>query len=1311
MDPNTGCKTVIDLARELGVRTEILLDTLEKIGAPDESAYEIGPALEQSLIEQMAADGIVAAALRQGKKVRKVTEGPVVDDEILLEALGAGENGFSDAHIPAEILRAAVPQAKPSILQRWFGRPRNLAAALKENPRSPQEIEALFSPPEPAFKSGPDSPSRPARGLSPSAPERESEAVLEGDPAPPEADESALSSEMIDLDEAGLEDPSSVLEPEPPALAVDELEPSVQALEEPETAAPVAGEEMPPLDAHLMSEIELMELEGSEGLDVSEISELEELAELKGLDTLSKPVLPMEGLDSGEEMTGELPEALEELPLEEGLDDLDNVEGIEEIESLGDVDDDESLDSADIERELEEVQRLERRREDEAPPGWLERIFPYIHLTPLEMWTLIGGSAATLAVMLGISVYWWWNMSPQARAGVLEEAGRYYQTAASAPGEDPAAWSKARKAWRSAADLYETYVTQSGEDPQRREEAFTRLCDSYYQMARGDEKAGDTKNSEDACRRMIQYYEKYLVFLEKTADRMADAGAGRPHRAFPDAGRQQTALYRIAEAQKKLQRFDTAIESFKNFVNRFGGTGQGRDALMQIGNVYQDWAKINQEQELPLLNEAATAYTEALRQTPEDSPAARMRLYAHLGDVQFQKYQRSLRDQKPEEANSFLVEATAQYEKAAVEAGKFGLETLAARPDGRELLRDIQKTKKTLGDLYLLRGRETGEKWREYEDLAKPFPESIVYKQKLMDAAELKKTATVQFLDKAHAQYQDLLAGGGRLDPGHLDPKDYEDILYNICESHFILREYPQAIAAGEEILSGTRPPSPEAQTRLNYLLGHAAWEQAKETGDYSKVKKYYYRALELDDFYPAAQKGETSHLAEIRLINAYYMLEKKYEEALRRFQNAVDRYPETGYTYLTLYWYANATQEYADSLMDEADRLEAGAQPPAGSAEARSLREKARSLYADSIDRYNRAIASRDKSKYVDTKNESFLIDILFDRGHAAFKAGQYSEAEKFFQEALRRYQDNPVAQKYIPAALERMGDLNYRLGNYTQATQQYQKYLENPYEDANARVSLKLADAYLKQYSYDKAREVYQKIARDYPAPSPQETERVLRQGRALEKGPGFEALKKNAESYYQEAAPLVQEEREARLRDALQAYQELLARYPLGPANPGLPGDADSFYKIASIQSELGNLPEAVKGYEAFLQQVPNYPRQGMIHYKIAQACLDMNPPDCDKAIDSLKHVDDKSFDSPGQYADALILQGQAWEKKANEALMAGDSDLYMTYLEQAGRIYSRVAVVQDPDKIKQALVMRQAIDSILESRKELAKAKTP
>lgn len=116
MDPNTGCKTVIDLARELGVRTEILLDTLEKIGAPDESAYEIGPALEQSLIEQMAADGIVAAALRQGKKVRKVTEGPVVDDEILLEALGAGENGFSDAHIPAEILRAAVPQAKPSPL-------------------------------------------------------------------------------------------------------------------------------------------------------------------------------------------------------------------------------------------------------------------------------------------------------------------------------------------------------------------------------------------------------------------------------------------------------------------------------------------------------------------------------------------------------------------------------------------------------------------------------------------------------------------------------------------------------------------------------------------------------------------------------------------------------------------------------------------------------------------------------------------------------------------------------------------------------------------------------------------------------------------------------------------------------------------------------------------------------------------------------------------------------------------------------------------------------------------------------------------
>ncbi|MFB3788071.1 MAG: tetratricopeptide repeat protein [bacterium] len=1300
MDPNTGRKTVIDLARQLGIRTEILFHTLERMGIPQESAYEIDPALEQGLIEQMAADGIVSAALGQGKKIRKATEAPVVDDDLLLEALGASEAGFSDAHIPSDILLEAAPSSKPSFFHRWFGRPRNLAAALKENPRSPEEIEALFSPLEPALEHESAFPPREPSGPFPPASGSESEAVPADEPALPEADEAALSGEDLDEPEAAgwetetLDDRSPFLEQESPIVPPGE----------PDQAVPETGGDIPPLDARLMSEIEKMEIEGGGDLEEIEISELEQLEGLGELDELPKPVLPVEGMGSTEDASGETAEDLAGLPLAEDLDDLDEEEGIEEIESLGNLDEEENLDPAEIEKELEETRRLERRKEEETPAGWVEWFFSRIQLTPLEMWTLIGGSAVTLAAMLGVSLYWWWNLSPQARTGVLEEADHYYQTAAAA-GENPAEWSKARKAWQSAADTYETFINQYAEDPQRREEAFSRLCDSYYQMALGDEKAGDTPNSEDAYRRMIQYYEKYMVFLEKTADRMADAGSGQPHLAFPDASRQQTALYRIAMAQKKLHRFDTAIESLKNFINRFGSAEHGLDAMMQIGNVYQDWAQINQEQELPLLNEAAAAYSDALNKTPEDSPAARMRLHARLGDIEFRKYQRSLNEQKPEEANSHLVDAVAQYEKAAEDAGKFGLETLAARPDGQDLLRDIQKTKKTLGDLYLLRGREAGEKWREYEDLAKPFPESIMYKQKLMDAADLKKTATVQFLDKAHDQYLDLLAGSE-----HLDPKDYDDIRYNITESLFILRDYPQAIAAGEEILNGTRQPSPEAQTRLNYLLGHAAWEEAKETGDYSKVKKFYYRALELDDFYPADQKGETSHLAEIRLINAYYMLEKKYEEALRRFQNAVERYPETGYTYLTLYWYANATQEYADSLMDEADRLETETQP-AGPPGTRPLREKARSLYADSIDRYNRAIASRDTSKYVDTKNETFLIDILFDRGHAAFKAGQYTDAEKYFQEALRRYQDNPVAQKFIPAALERMGDLNYRLGNFTQAAHHYQQYLNNPYEDANARVSLKLADAYLKQYSYDKARAVYQKIARDYPSPSPQETERAMRQGRPIEKGPGFEALKKIAESFFQEAAPFVLEEREARLRDALQAYQELVARYPLNPASPNLPDDADSLYKIASIQSELNNLPEAVKGYEAFLQQVPNYPRQGMLYYKIAQACLDMNPPDCDKAIDSLKHVDEKSFDSPGQYASALILHGQAWEKKANESLAAGDPDLYMTYLEQAGRIYSRVAAVPAPDKIKEALVMRQAIDSILESRKELAKAKTP
>lgn len=1310
----TGRKTVLDLARELGIRTETVIHALQRLGVP-ESLQEINPALEQQLIEQMAADGAISAALSRGTKRRPAKDRVLANDEILLEALGAGEIGFSREEIPPAVRRLLDSLPKPSRFRRWWGRSHPLTTALVQNPLSPEEVEALFPAPLPPLDD-PANATGPEAAASPSPPgglvTDEGEKLPEDRSGFEEPDES----EDLDpvLDESGLQPPR--LSPESTAEIVDE-------------EIPINEEAISSLDPNLLSEIDALkqgETDDLNEIELSELEQLEGLEDLEGLEVLNEldePPRPGQSAPASKSDSTSLRimeenrNALEDAPGEEdqdneedqdSLEDLDEIDDLEEIESLGDLDEDETLDSSEIEKELEETtQRLERQIVEE-PMGWAEQILSRIQLTPLEMWTLIGGTAVTLAALLGVAGYWWWNVSPQAQTGLFEEAGRHSQSATALSGNG--GWKQARKEWQAAADAYEKFVNQFSSNPKRREEAFYLLCDAYYQIAQGDEKAGDTRNAEDAYRRMINYYQKYLEFLEKTASQMADIQPRQPHLAYPDINRQQTALFRIALAHKKLQHFDIAIEKLKSFAQRFGSTSAGREALMQVGHVYRDWAKLNQEQELPLLNEAAAAYAEALQKTPADVPAERMRLYACIGDICSEKYQRSLANQNPEEANSHLVEAAANYENAVAEARQYGLETLAAQPNGMELVREILKTKKTLGDLYLLRGREAGEKWREYENLAAPFPDSIIYKQKLLDAAELKKNATVQFLEKANALYQELLG-----ESDWLDARDFDDIRYHITESHFILREFPQALAAGDAILSSTRPPRPEAETQLQYLLGHAAWEQAKETGDYTRVKNHYHRALELDDFYPASQKGETSHLAEIRLINAYYMLDKRYEEALRRFQSAVERYPDTGYSYLTLYWFANATQEYADSLMDEADRLETALQPPGGAAksaeEARSLREKARSLYTDAIDRYNRAAASRDKSKYVDTRHETFLSDILFSRGHAAYKAGLYTEAEKYFQEALNRYRDNPVAQKYIPSALERLGDLNTRLANYGKAIRYYQEYLNNPYEDANARVSLKLAEAYLKQYSYNQARQVYQKIARDYPAPAPQESERLLRLGRVPEKGPGFEALKKIAESYFQEAATHILEDREAKLRLALQAYQELITRYPLSPNSPHLPEDADSLYKIALIQSELGNLPEAVTTYEAFLQQVPDYPRQGLIYYKIAQACLDMNPPDCDKAIDSLKHVDEQLFDSPAQFADALILQGQAWEKKAHTALAAGDKDLYMAYLDQAGRIYNRAASSPDPQKNKEALVMRQAIESILEGHKELSNAKNP
>ena len=398
----------------------------------------------------------------------------------------------------------------------------------------------------------------------------------------------------------------------------------------------------------------------------------------------------------------------------------------------------------------------------------------------------------------------------------------------------------------------------------------------------------------------------------------------------------------------------------------------------------------------------------------------------------------------------------------------------------------------------------------EQEEAASRYPEGLVFTQRLLDGANKSKQFTGDYVSKAQRLYQELQG-----DLKDLSKEDQEDTLYNNAYCYFLVRNYPETYTSGEEILDASDVTN-SVKAKVNYLMGHSAWAQAKTNQNYAKVKEYYRNALRLDSFYPSDQNGEESNLAELRLTNAYFLIDKNYEEAVKHYENMLNSYPQSKYTYLTRYWYAKALDQYGDEIMKEIDKAEKESK---GSAPA-ALRTKALLLYDSAVVQYLNAKNAREKSRVVDNQNQEYLIDIMFNRGHCAFKAGKLKDAENYLTEALDKYRNDQVAQPFISQALERLGDLNAKLTNYGKAIRLYKDYLDNSFDDSNARVSMKLAESYLNQYSYDNAREWYQRVISEYPPPAEKDIPRLVAEEIPAQKIAGFEAMKKMAESYQLEA-----------------------------------------------------------------------------------------------------------------------------------------------------------------------------------------------
>ncbi len=1238
MAANESEKTALELALELGIRSDTVVEGLRKMGLDAQDATDtIDTDTESMLVSQLADEGAISSKLAKGKGRRKPSEDPYVDDDLLTQALGASATGFQESQIPRQITLESGFEKQPNFFQRLFGKTKNLANNLKKNPLSDEDLNSLFQ-------------SRVQRqdqlGRSPF---QEIDQDVHSQPPLEETSEE-------ELEESSSTAPEEKLDEE---MDLEDLE----------------------LDEDLMEDLDSEGSEDLEELDSEDLADLEDL----DIDDLEEPA---------EEDSSEMDEELEDFEDELGE------EESEEGEAEG----------------TEEEEEEEQSDEEEEPQGRIERWLSRIQLSPAEMWTLMGGSIITMLLLLGITIYWWLNISPKAQESLWQKAMNHYDTAQSH--QEAGDWSQARSSYQDAIELLERIPEQFPDHPHIKE-AYKYLSDAYYEVAQGIENHESLDAAHEPYRQTIQWTEDYLKLLENLAMQQARENQNLPpeerkvSESYVNPDEQREGLRRIAEAHRKLNEYDAAIDLLGKIADRYSGSNYAYQAMVDIGDTYRARAEVDTERKREYLNEAVNAYKNAL-QNPDVNHSNKMKLYQGLGDTEHVLYQDNVKNNRDEDAKSHLIESIGYYEKARDEAKQISISR--DDPQYTAISKQVKNIYKNLADLYLVRGEEAGENWDKFERQATAFPKGMPPKKQLEDEAQRQEEIAREFLQKATDLYDDILDS-----EEVIEPDLYHDILYNKALSYHILRDYPTTIAAGKQIIDSTMSPNEEIETKTYYLLGDAAWKQAKSNNseDYSLVKKYYLEALDLNPFYPRDQKGETSNLAEIRLTNIYFQNEKDYEQAIQRYEIAEGNYTDTAYTYLTMYYYANALEEYGDELMDQARQKEAEAEEIGGAVtleeEAQQLRQQAKDLYQQAVNKYSRAIETRDDSRYGDPINKTYLIEIMFDRGHSAYKAGDYDQAIQYLNRALDEYEDDPVAQQYIPKALERLGDANIRIANYDQAIRYYNRYLDRSYEDKDARVSMKLGDAYLRELSYPQARKIYRKIVKDYPLPSENEVQRRLRINLPVEKGPGFEALKKIAESYYKEVGGIADlEKREEKLQQAMEAYQTLVDHFPLDSDYPELPNDADSLRMVGNIHWELENFQNAAESYQQFLSVADDYPRRGFILWRIGNCYMykpDRTIQDIDEAIDALSNITQESMDTPQSYADSLLLLGRAYEAKAMALLQEDENnnaELYEVNMERAAQTYEQAMNANAPNKVQVARNRRQEVLQDIQNHRKLATA---
>lgn len=229
--------------------------------------------------------------------------------------------------------------------------------------------------------------------------------------------------------------------------------------------------------------------------------------------------------------------------------------------------------------------------------------------------------------------------------------------------------------------------------------------------------------------------------------------------------------------------------------------------------------------------------------------------------------------------------------------------------------------------------------------------------------------------------------------------------MVGLAEALLALDRLDEALAALRQCLA--MHPRDIAVFRARILAADALADQ----GQAPEARRLLEENLESPALTPASVEWRDSLFALGRLL--YW--QQQYEEAAKRLDEAVRRYPDTPQALLARYLLAECSRQaaHAESKRLESERVES----------VRVARyQRVRELLATAAEQFRQAqeaLARQKEQRGLSPLEKAVLRNAVFAMGDVLFAMGRYDEAIRAYRQAIQRYQHSPeVLEAYLQIA-----------------------------------------------------------------------------------------------------------------------------------------------------------------------------------------------------------------------------------------------------------------------------------------------------